>query len=1512
MKKMLSLLCLVGILFAFQAKLNANQDPKYPKYLVVNIVHGTYRYTDDDPDLEDDTCRTDELWLRYIPAGQFTMGSQVYEPGYIDCENLHEVELTQPFYIGVFECTQYQWAAIIDSPEKEAPVFPSWFRNEAYWETRPVERVSYLMIRGGNWPEGDGVDEDSFMGILRNRTGMMFDLPTEAQWEYACRAGTKTALNSGDDLDDAEIDDKMTVVGRYMGNSNYGDFDEDNPASQEWGLEMGTAKVGSYDANAWGLYDMHGNVLEWCRDWNFSNPYYSGTDDNPVVKDPVGESFYDPDNLAEARAVRGGGWCSPASGCRSAYRGASEAHITERDHGFRIVCLTMPDPEQLHTLTVTNGTTHKANVYAGETVEIKANNPPVGKVFDKWTSEDEDVIFIDPTDATTTFDMPNHNVTVTATYKPVYKLTVVNGKADKREAAAGETVTITANTPAENEIFYYWSGNELSGNKYASQMTFCMPDNDLTIKAIFVKKQKYTVTVENGSAEPSKAYPGEMVTITANTPTGMVFDKWTSDVVRFANEKAATTTFRMPDNAITVKATYKQKYTVTVTNGYADKNEYVAGETVTITADIPLPSTHMVFDKWTSNDNVTFKNAKAAKTTFVMPNKAVTVKATYKAEDPEIPIPITTYSMTVMNGFAQPSQAYEGETVTITAYAPPDGMVFDQWVCEIGGVTFANEKDATTTFTMPGTAVAVTATYKDAEIQKYLIMVENGRANKAEAAKGETVEITANAPAEHKLFDKWTGNVTFVDEYAVQTTFTMPGNGAMVTATYKDEPLKHTVTVVNGTADPKDAYVGERITITANDQTPNHLLFDHWEGYNSLENSSSAQTTFVMPPRDVTVTAIYVDEPIYTVTVANGTAQPSQAYEGAPVEITANDPADGKVFDKWTSEDDVTFIDPTAATTTFDMPGNDVVVTATYKDVPKYEVWIDGGIASKTEAYAGETITIEATPAEHKLFYAWKVEEGGIQLVNEFLAKTTFVMPDSHVIVTATYKDEPIYTVTVGKGTANPSKAYAGETITIKAETPLGSVFVKWTSEGVTIRNANEAETTFIMPANDVTVTAYYKLAPTYTVTVEYGSSDKAQTFEGDTVAIEAQAPAEHKLFDKWTSEDDVTFADETNARTTFTMLGKAVTVTATYKDEPIYTVTVTNGTADPQEAYAGDEVTITANDRTANHLLFDSWTGAVDFDEATAVKTTFVMPANDVAVTATYKDEPIYTVEIRGGMADKTKAYAGDTVSITAEEPEPGMVFDHWWDGNLLSPLEFADPNLAKTTFRMPARDVRVESVYSGAPTYRVTVKNGTANPSEAYAGQTVTIEANDPAEHYQFGSWTGAVDFENANKAKTTFVMLGKAVTVTATYLQDTKYTVTVVGGKASKKTAYQGEEITITANKPASGNAFDGWSGDVDFADATATPTTFTMPANNVTVTATFKTVPKTYKIVVVNGTADMAKAAEGDTVTLTANPAPAGKVFDRWTGGAVFVNPKSMTTTFTMPAKAVTPKAIYKKK
>ena len=276
MKRLLSLLCLMGIVFAFQTKLLA--DP--PLYMVVYDLdkpEWKIRYTNDGPDLTSDACRTTELWLRYIPAGTFMMGSPDGEVGRFADEVQHEVTLTQPYYIGVFECTQKQWEYVMWWNR------PSYFKNDAYYATRPVEQVSYDDIRGSNWPWADYGDVGgmSFMGVLRERTRtrLKFDLPTEAQWEYACRAGTTTALNSERDLDRADQDDHMDKVGRYW-------FNGGDVGDEEYGdTTMGTAKVGSYLPNAWGLYDMHGNVMEWCLDWWDGSPY----DEWPPAEDPKGD-----------------------------------------------------------------------------------------------------------------------------------------------------------------------------------------------------------------------------------------------------------------------------------------------------------------------------------------------------------------------------------------------------------------------------------------------------------------------------------------------------------------------------------------------------------------------------------------------------------------------------------------------------------------------------------------------------------------------------------------------------------------------------------------------------------------------------------------------------------------------------------------------------------------------------------------------------------------------------------------------------------------------------------------------------------------------------------------------------------------------------------------------------------------------------------------------------------------------------------------------------------------------
>ena len=229
-----------------------------------------------------DAYKTTKLVLKRLEAGTFKM------------QGSSNVTLTKPFFCGLFEVTQKQYELVT-----EAYSSTSYGRGKG--NTYPVYYVSYDMIRGSSngakWPSSSAVDSSSFMGKLRSRTGLDFDLPTEAQWEYACRAGTTTTYSYGN-----------SANGDYMWYTS-------NSSSK-------THPVGSKSANPWGLYDMHGNVAEWCLDWYGALGY--GTD-------PKGSSS------GSGRVLRGGCWDYVADGCTSSVRLDITPSVEHFYLGFRLV-----------------------------------------------------------------------------------------------------------------------------------------------------------------------------------------------------------------------------------------------------------------------------------------------------------------------------------------------------------------------------------------------------------------------------------------------------------------------------------------------------------------------------------------------------------------------------------------------------------------------------------------------------------------------------------------------------------------------------------------------------------------------------------------------------------------------------------------------------------------------------------------------------------------------------------------------------------------------------------------------------------------------------------------------------------------------------------------------------------------------------------------------------------------------------------------------------------------------
>jgi formylglycine-generating enzyme required for sulfatase activity len=240
------------------------------------------------------------LEMALIPPGQFFMGSPPEELERQECEGpQHQVTISQPFFMGQYQVTQAQWAQVAKMPQvkQKLDAQPSHFKDNPLF---PVEQVSWL-------------DAEEFCLRLSVHTKRTYRLPSEAEWEYACRAGTTTPFHFGETI--------TTELANYDG-SVYGRGKKEKSPGK-------TTAVGTFPANSFGLYDMHGNVWEWCLD-HFHDSYEGSPADGSAWVDTKAKKNAN-------RILRGGSWIDNPRRCRSANRLRYSADYRLNLIGFRVV-----------------------------------------------------------------------------------------------------------------------------------------------------------------------------------------------------------------------------------------------------------------------------------------------------------------------------------------------------------------------------------------------------------------------------------------------------------------------------------------------------------------------------------------------------------------------------------------------------------------------------------------------------------------------------------------------------------------------------------------------------------------------------------------------------------------------------------------------------------------------------------------------------------------------------------------------------------------------------------------------------------------------------------------------------------------------------------------------------------------------------------------------------------------------------------------------------------------------
>ncbi|GHT42201.1 hypothetical protein AGMMS49965_13260 [Bacteroidia bacterium] len=762
---------------------------------------------------------------------------------------------------------------------------------------------------------------------------------------------------------------------------------------------------------------------------------------------------------------------------------------------------------------------------ATSTFSITAT-PNRGWRFVNWSSTGGTIANVN--NATTNFSMPAHDVEITANFVQIdYTYTITNGDGTFTDEHKhyGDVVAYNAGTPPIGKVFDHWTVSGVTMDTTKANGTFVMPDNAVTLVAVF-KWADYSFTVVGGTGSQPAVHYGDTVNYAANIPVGYEFVRWiSSDIYPPEN---ASGSLSMPAKNVTITAEIRMiDYSLTVIGGTGSGIKHY-GDNVYVDATVPIGKR---FDSWTTTGISPEPHTQHRE--FSMPANDVEMEAHFDW---------------IYHNISKVSNPTDGGTFNISAETahyseqvelipfPATGYKLISF-STTGGTISYNETDGYF-LTMPNSDVTVTANF---EKIKYGIDKEIDPANggsfsaPATATYGEQVTLTPT-PATGYYFSHFSTTGGTLDG----NTLTMPASDVTVTAHF--DWIYHNISKVSNPADggtfnisAETAHYSEQVELIPLPATGYKLISFSTTGGTISYNETDGYF-LTMPNSDVTITANF--ETQHAITKESdpedgGTFDaPEKAFYGEQVQLTPI-PADGYVFISWETTGG------TISDNILSMPDSDVTVTAKFSMGHKNIIKVvnpefGGTILAQEKAHYGDIVPILAIPAIGYRFTSWDTTGGIIE--EPYNESAELVMPDDNVTITANFEQKN-YFVRVNNGTGSTQYAHYQDIIPFAATPPQWFEWFSWQTNTSLVNPSTESGT-FEMPARNVVLTPRFLKTRNDAFLLTMINMDGSEVVHsylvGDTVNYFLNEMEGHTFFQY--EVEGITLDDITQPNGTFTM----------------------------------------------------------------------------------------------------------------------------------------------------------------------------------------------------------------------------------------------------------------------------------------------------------------------------------------------------------------------------------------